>query len=129
LINCFLKRQCTLDFTDNCFSYIFRVKWASQYLKTEDPTITTVISKLKSPALLDKFVNLLLSSMHPWQPIFGDHHVDTIHKLIGINNFYQAIASSDFSKLNSITITALVHFKEKFANANGDASALISMFD
>lgn len=128
-VNVFLKNQNTLTFSENCLSYLFRVKWASQYLNTEDPIIPAVISKLINPELLDGFVYSLLSSRHPWQPIFSDHHVDTIHKLIGINNFYHAISSSDCSKLNSITTKALDDFKEKYASSSGDITALISMFD
>lgn len=125
----FIKKQHDLDLSENCISYIYRAKWASQYLEKKDPTFTAVMSKLKDPVMMDTFVSTLLSLRHPWKPIFSDNHVEMIQKLIGVENFSEAVVGIDHSKLNQVTITALDDFKGKFAKANGDINALVSMFD
>lgn len=129
LLNGFQERKYSLDLSESNMSYLYRVKWASQYLMIEDPVIEVVIAKMQVPAIMDTFVSSLLSLRHPWQPIFSDHHVEAIDKLIGIDKFSQAIDSFDYSKLNPHTITALDDFKKKFAQANAGGHALISLFD
>lgn len=129
LLTGFMNKQHTLDLSENCISYIYRAKWASQHLNINDPTIPALISKLKEPDMVNTFTNSLLSLRNPWQPHFSDFHVDIIQRLLDIDRFNQIIKDIDYSKLNSVTIDALNDFKNKFAKADGDLHNLAISLD
>lgn len=118
-----------LTLSENCMNYLYRVKWAARFLYIKDPVISAVTFKLKDPAVLDRFVYSLLSLRHPWQPRFSDNHIELINKLIGIDKFKEVVASSDHARLNPQTVITLKDFADKYSQANGDVTSLVTMFD
>jgi len=129
LLQSFQARRDCLELVEGSLHYLYRVKWAFNFLGNEDETITAILKLLSQPSNLDSFVNTMLSLRSPWQPKFSDNHIDQIDKLIGLERFYTFVTTHDYSKLSIGTVTALTDFCEKLSKHPTSLREAIAEFD